>query len=223
MNSWYCCDCGDGQSEHKTAAVCTSCGAERRSSCTAPGELYYGATETVEKVGLSNREQSGVVNYVDSERTIPWYGFGRSTWTEPLMHMGLFSLASVAALDVAGEHGAWSFMPWTTNATCHNAPNFDHSEVRDKICCGRHTIVSTIVFTAAATTVHHLRREDCYQDVYLFASITCGVGIGLCLGNNLHDMMFSILPWAILMGLLCSILIHRFWNCDRCCTSDDER
>ena len=75
--------------------------------------------------------------------------------------------------------------------------------------CAAHTIASTIAFTAAATAIHHRHHDDPYQDHCLFAGITLGVGIGLCLGHGLEGTIFKVLPWAILSALLCNIMMHR--------------
>jgi hypothetical protein len=149
---------------------------------------------------------------VDSSSTewasTSWY----SLIIGPITHTGLFSLASVAALDVGHYSSAYAFY-------CLDSPEVGPTSVENEAFCGGHTIASAFTFAAAATALHHLHHEDPYQDSFLFGGMTSGIGVGLCLGKGLEDTIFMVLPWGILIGLLCSIVMHKLVGHHKDCAS----
>ena len=128
----------------------------------------------------------------------PELSYCRTSWY-PVAYTSLFGIGFASALDVGDYPGAWSSASWNFLA-CSGG------DVPYTV----HTIVSTIVFTAATTALHHLNRDDPYQDCFLFAGMTSGIGVGICLGSNIENTMLKVLPWAILMALLCSTILHQF-------------
>jgi hypothetical protein len=135
--------------------------------------------------------------YISSSRQL-----GRS-----FMYSGGFSTATMAALDIGDHPGAWSHLldgptkcagPLTSR---HRYNEFDAS-------CATHTITSAVVFTAAVTAIHHLNRDNPHQDRFLFAGLVLGCGIGMSLSEGLEHTILKVLPWAIMMGLLCSIALR---------------
>jgi hypothetical protein len=69
-------------------------------------------------------------------------------------------------------------------------------------------IVSSIAFTIASTVIYHINIDHQYQDRFLFAGITSGVGIGFILGEGLQTAILKIMPWTIMLALMCSIILH---------------
>jgi hypothetical protein len=188
MTYWYCCSCKSGTQPFEECD-------ER--DLSASGQRIYEPWDLTEKDHLLP-----VNEQVDSSSTewapTSWY----SPIISPITHTGLFLLVSVAALDLGHYSSAYAVY-------CLDSPEARPTSVENEAFCGGHTIASAFAFTAAATALHHLHLEDAYQDNFLFCGMTSGIGIGLCLGKGLEDTIFKVLPWGILIGLLCSIVMHK--------------
>lgn len=207
---WYCYDCGDGP--HESVVDPLHCGVcsghniileELKSSCPSSIPFYtpsmsYGSNVTAQTCDTfySNSPESG-----ESARS--W-----SSLAHTMVPALSFAVGSIVALDVGDYSGAWSSALWSSSVCREPLAESNPSAGREEFCAG-HTIISAIVFTAAATAIHHLQRNDIYQDHFLFAGITCGIGIGLSLGKGLEGTIFKVLPWGILVALLFSIMMHK--------------
>ncbi|KAF2826158.1 hypothetical protein CC86DRAFT_370243 [Ophiobolus disseminans] len=76
------------------------------------------------------------------------------------------------------------------------------------------TVASSIMFTVAATMLYYNHKGDSHQDTYLLGGITAGVICGLAYERDLQNAMLYVMPWAILLSLLSSIVAHRVWHRD---------
>jgi len=186
-----CSNCGDGRQQYSEHPRLPHLGhevelGEKDLSCSTTTPLYtssplYGGDDDFQGHGMFLRTSSRA----------------SFTPTSPLACGSLFVLGSVAALDVGDYPGGWSSAPWSPLACSGGGAS-----------CAGHTIISTIAFTAAATAIYHIKRGVPYQEYFMFAGMTLGVGIGLCTGKGLEDTIFKVLPWAILVALLCSCMLH---------------
>jgi hypothetical protein len=117
-----------------------------------------------------------------------------------------FSIAAGAALDAASCFPFWSSWYCNTSAT-DTKPESNPWGARPSntpTSCSHHTLVDAIAFTAAATGLYHLNREDQAQDRFLFGGVTSGLAIGLGKGGNMQEIILSVLPWTILLSLAAS-------------------
>jgi hypothetical protein len=149
-------------------------------------------------VSASDRQWSYSALGDQAYNSVPW-----TSYIFPLAHVALGSLASVAALDVG------NYIEPMSAQHCPTTFDMNHSIATLNWPCTSHTVVSAIAFTAATTTIHHLNRHHKYQDCCLFAGITLGIGIGLSACRDLEGALLKALPWGILVGLLCSMVLHR--------------
>lgn len=78
--------------------------------------------------------------------------------------------------------------------------------------CSTSRVASPVVFTAATVALYHAHKEDQYQDRVLLGGITLGTIIGMGIGRDLYDTIMKIMPWTILLSLLCSICLHKLLN-----------
>jgi hypothetical protein len=131
-----------------------------------------------------------------------------TSYMRPLAHAGLWSLASVAALNVGDliEPGStWPMQP--ALEPCSTAAG-------SVLGCSTHKVMGAVAFTAATTAIYHLNRHHRYQDCCLFTGITAGIVAGLAKSSssercNVYEAGAKLLTWSILAGLLCSMIIHR--------------
>jgi hypothetical protein len=113
-----------------------------------------------------------------------------------------FLVAAMAALDVGDYPWSWSAALRTIN-TCR-------LDLGDEAFSAGHIIISCIAFTIAATSIYRINIFHLYQDHFLFAGITSGVGIGFIFGGGLQAAIFTVMPWMIMLSLLCSIIFHAY-------------
>lgn len=214
---WYCPSCGDGPYAYEHMNACRTCGTVKSEALDLIEKPYHKRFESIKNED-DNALKSSPLQRPGNDDATPWYECGHSAWTGSLVQVGLFSLASAAALDAGDNYGSWSSMPWSP-LNCHEPRASDHTSVSDGAFCGGHTVASTFIYATAATAIHQWNCHDCCQDACLFAGITLGIGIGLFLETNLEAMIFGILPWVILGSLLCSIMGHKIWVCCGLCVS----
>lgn len=123
----------------------------------------------------------------------PQTKFRRTIWY-PLAYASLFIISFICALDVGDYPGAWSsliiFPTWLSGNTYHG-------------------ITSTVIFTAATTTMHHLNQNDAYQDCFLFAAISSAIGFDVFLDVGLKKLILKALSGAVLMAMGFSFVMHR--------------
>jgi hypothetical protein len=68
---------------------------------------------------------------------------------------------------------------------------------------------STIAFFTASTVIYRINVGDRCQDHFLLAGISSGVTSGFILGGGLHTVILNVMPWTVMLSLLCSMIYHR--------------
>jgi hypothetical protein len=200
---WNCPTWGDGPNVSNERDCCAL-----EAAPLYKNTHFYGGNDVAS-------QHYGLVEPGVEEAKPSWFPYAGST------RLVVFSvIGTVAALDV-GEYVCATIAPrHVFQYTSSQASR--HSRAAVPTSCARHTAVSAIAFTVAATTIHHHFRDDQYQDSFLFAGMTLGIGIGLCLGKGLEGTIFKVLPCAILVALLCSMVLHRVLGRTKSCAMDGQ-
>jgi MFS family permease len=111
-----------------------------------------------------------------------------------------FYIDAMAALTI-GDY------PWSWNSTLRRVIRCRGDLGDDALSAGL-LIVSSIAFTIASTIIYRINIDHRYQDRFLFGGITSGVGIGFILGGGLQTAILKVMPWTIMLALMCSIILH---------------
>jgi hypothetical protein len=113
-----------------------------------------------------------------------------------------FYIAAMATLDVGNYPGSWSWSSALRKVvSCRGA-------LGDDAFSAWHVIISCIAFTIATTLLYRINIGHRYQDHFLFAGITTGVGIGFIQGKGLQPAILNFMPWTTMLALMCSIILH---------------
>jgi hypothetical protein len=111
-----------------------------------------------------------------------------------------FYIDAVAALDIGNY-------PWSWSSALRRVTSCRGNLGDDALSAG-YLIVSSIAFTIASTVIYRINIDHQYQNRFLFAGITSGVGMGFVLGGGLQMAILRVMPWTIILALMCSIILH---------------
>jgi hypothetical protein len=73
-------------------------------------------------------------------------------------------------------------------------------------------VTSTIVFVLTLAWILHNRQEDKLQDHFLFGGGFIGVILGMLTGFDTQGIMLSMMPGAVLVAVILSIMLHEIWG-----------
>ncbi|PSN59601.1 hypothetical protein BS50DRAFT_579837, partial [Corynespora cassiicola Philippines] len=110
-----------------------------------------------------------------------------------------YAISSCFAITGWGWMFETNHLPWSLQG--HSGPKI----VEDGI-------VPSTVFMATAVGLYHLNKVDQYQDRFLLIGISCGAAVGLGYYRDLIDCIRFILPMAVIISLLASVVTHGFWR-----------
>lgn len=62
------------------------------------------------------------------------------------------------------------------------------------------------------TQLYYLNKNDHHQQRYLMGGLSIGALCGLALERDLQRTMLNVVPWAIHLALMLSLVIHSIWH-----------
>lgn len=184
---WYCCDCQDNINGFRSDVCwnCSHCNHKRCENC------HRGEKIEVEPFGWNVRNGK-----IDEKED---YSVGK------LWLGGLGATTSVLIADDTARNYVYPAFELATNMTPNIYTDTHQGEIMRCVGC-------LSVYTGCATALYRNGNGCKYRDVWVISGICGGMILGLCLGRELENILLQILPWTVLISLICSNTICH--NCD---------